>query len=153
MLKKIWMFVGIALCFVGSPAIAQEEGEGGKSCFYCVDDGEAGYPRHCDMVLDFGEDYKGTKHPDCRNGYADGVCSQHTAYGGAQNRASAILLRKSDDELLRLLAEDVNVTLNIERSAIQVADSRGDIVLHQRLDLQQTKRLRVALEAHVAELC
>jgi hypothetical protein len=93
-------------------------------------------------------DFSGTQHSGCQDSDCD-----HTAYnlpleGDDLHLASEALKDGSDDALLKALDGKGSVRLNQERSALQVVDANGAVVLHSPIEKSQTERLAQALASN-----
>ena len=106
--------------------------------------------RHCDYSLNVAatSSRQGEMHPSCNEGYATGLCSEHTLYnkGGGEGESLAVLRIENEEELVKLILENPSILMNESRSALQVLDSRGFVVTHRPLERNQFARLKSTIE-------
>lgn len=135
---------------LGSVALLGASRGDETGCFGCSSwtDEESGMAYHNDWLNPFGSFTGGPTHG---NGFSGACWQYHERYqsgaGDSTPPPPPPSPQMSDDDLLKVLAENPSASVNLQRAAIQVVSDNGVPTVHLPLDRKRAIRLHAALKA------
>ena len=148
-MRRLVAFMGIILGVTTVPQTAWA-GVGGADCFLCDDyEASTGGWKHTDVILFFNDMHGGGgQHPGGSYGACEEAHMYYTTLAAVPDLSgSASTGADRNAVMLRLLVENDNARINLERSALQiVADDNGAVVVHLPLSTLELASIQRQLD-------